>query len=211
MMAHNYAFAIERDMQLHEQSPLSVNKSLANSLSHAAPFKTVEPKSPVAFLQTFFPATKRRFLRQDSSDCEASYTTDMVGAIRHGDIDSLREMLEEGVDFDGRNRNGESLLHLACRRGNADVVEFLLRDARMNPDVVDDMGRSILHDVCWRPSPSLALMDVVLDQVSPTLLLTEDARGHTPLDYARKHDWAEWTAYLTSKQPMLEKRLALCF
>ena len=50
------------------------------------------------------------------------------------------------------NRFGESIVHMACRRADFEVVDFLLENIG---DVwgVDDFGRTPLHDACWRPEP----------------------------------------------------------
>jgi hypothetical protein len=107
------------------------------------------------------------------------YTMISVNAIRNSDVVQLRHILLQHPPilpssnashhhhhhpqyensttpislswFDGRNRNGESLLHLACRRSTVDVVKFLIDEAQVNVFVTDLCGRTCLHDICWRP------------------------------------------------------------
>jgi hypothetical protein len=43
------------------------------------------------------------------------------------------------------NRFGESLLHMDCRRGFEDTVEFLLDQPEVDVRICDDNGRTILH------------------------------------------------------------------
>merc|ERR1712183_78962 len=51
------------------------------------------------------------------------------------------------------NRFGESLLHLACRRGRTDMVRFLVVEMGSPPrdvlETMDDCHKTPLHDACW--------------------------------------------------------------
>ena len=130
-----------------------------------------------------------------------------VGAIRANDVPALRHMLENGHCFDACNANGEYLIHLACRRGQPETVEFLLKEAGVRTDVRDTMGRTILHDVCWKSSPDLNMMSMVLHLVPPQLFLAKDLRGHCPFDFARKHHWKQWIEFLNDNQDAIQQRL----
>lgn len=134
------------------------------------------------------------------------YTMEAVGAIRSNDIAALRYMLENGSNFDACNANGEYLIHLACRRASPETVEFLLKEAGVRANVRDTMGRTILHDVCWKSFPDLKMMSTVLSLVSPDLLLAKDMRGHTPFDFARKEHWKEWIGFLMDRQDVIQQR-----
>lgn len=126
----------------------------------------------------------------------AGFSMPIVSAIRQGDLPGLRKLLEEGTSFVGCNRNAESLLHLACRRSTIEVVRFLLCEAKVDPNLVDCLGRSILHEVCWKSNPDTELMELTLQFVSPSLLVSTDIRGHSPLDYARREHWGVWNDFL---------------
>jgi hypothetical protein len=141
----------------------------------------------------------------------AAYDMETCTAVRKGDIDKLRSLhYEQGRSLDGSNQFGESLLHMACRRGDKVVVEFLLREAQVSSDVRDDMGRNVYHDACWTSKPNMDVMDVLLQTVSPGLLLAPDVRGHTPFDYARKNHWRQWSTFLQEREDVLQRRLAIC-
>ena len=105
--------------------------------------------------------------------------------------------------------NGESLLHLACRRSHVDTVMFLIHEAKVRVDGRDNIGRTVLHDACWRTIPDFALMSALLSAVSPHLLLAEDTRGHTPFEYTRKHHSTEWVEFLRANQELIRLRLTL--
>lgn len=83
---------------------------------------------------------------------------------------------------------------MACRRASAEVVQFLIaHDAEI--DIVDDYGRTPLHDACWRPEPRFDIVTLLLD-ANLDLLRYQDARGFVPLQYVREDHWLHWCAYL---------------
>jgi hypothetical protein len=95
------------------------------------------------------------------------------------------------------NRFGESIMHMACRRADFEVIDFLLKDIIETDKLwpIDDFGRTPLHDACWRPEPRFDVVTLLLDK-SLDLLLMEDVRGSTPLSYVREEHWLAWCAYL---------------
>lgn len=137
-----------------------------------------------------------------------AYDSDALNAIRTSDMETLREFLRQGRPLKCSNQFGESLLHLACRKGLVQVVKFLLVEAGVPANVRDDMGRSPLHDAFWTPSPNFELVDVILQQC-PDLLLICDKRGHPPLAYTRKDHWKVWNQYLQSRQHLLKPTILM--
>lgn len=122
---------------------------------------------------------------------KAAYDKDSIAAIRSQDVATLRKWHSEGRILQAANSFGESLLHMACRRGFLNVVQYLVEDTGHNLWIRDDTGRTPLHDACWTATPSPELVKFILDR-EPDLLLVSDKRGHTPLDYARKDHWQTW-------------------
>ena len=47
------------------------------------------------------------------------------------------------------NRFSESIVHIACRRSDYEVVEYIVKNGG-DCCIVDDYGRTPLHDACWR-------------------------------------------------------------
>lgn len=151
-------------------------------------------------------------LPSPNDDLVDAYDNDVARAIRQNDGTALRDLLyEEDRCFHGVNRNGETLLHLACRRGNLDAVEFLVLDAAVSTDAVDSMGRTILHDVLWRPryQEAMEILDFLLCVVSPALLVAEDIRGHSCFDYSRKDDYEVWMAFIQKYSNLIQRRAKL--
>ena len=151
-----------------------------------------------------FDAVKDLFEEPTQNEIDA-YGFEALDAVRSRDIEKLRGFLKEGRPLKCSNRFGESILHLACRKGYFDVVEFLVKEGNVPVWVKDDFGRTPLSDACWTIEPNFELMDILLEK-APDLLLVSDARGHTPLAYARREHWGKWIDYLKGKEQDLKPR-----
>jgi ankyrin repeat protein len=138
----------------------------------------------------------------------AAYSIETIKAVRVGDITELRRLHVEGVSFDCCNQYGESLVSMVCRKGNTEVVRFLVKEANVSLFICDDFGRTVLHDACWTVEPLFGLMEFLLGEI-PDLLLIKDVRGHTPLDYVRKHHWEEWTSFIRNRKHLLRPKLLI--
>jgi ankyrin repeat protein len=182
---------------------------------------TTKKDKPVAYLLSLLPFKFGEVMRahQNLDDHKnvinieermAAYDNASVSAIRSKDVTRLRDMLyKEGKSFDGCNRNGETLLHLACRRANAETIEFLIKEAGVCTNVCDSLGRTVFHDACWRPEPDFAVMDCLINTVSPVHLVAKDLRGHAPFDYTRQEHWEEWNGFIEQRKELLQSRVAL--
>lgn len=178
-----------------------------------------QASNPLAFLKGLFSlneATKtwmeqqreHRFARP-SDDAVESYDLIVVRAIRERNTEKLRLLLHSGKKFDAANKFGESLIHMACRRGDINVIKFLIEEAGVAVDVKDDFGRTPLHDACWTSKPNLDVVGLLLKKVPPTMLLVEDVRGHTPFHYARREHWPTWVAFLREQSHLILKRASI--
>jgi hypothetical protein len=131
-----------------------------------------------------------------------AYSNDAVNAVRSSDVDCLRTLLSNGHSLQCCNRFGESLLHVACRRSNAEVVSFLLHEAKVSPCIRDDYGRTPLHDACWRGNPEYEIVELLLS-VEPRLAYVKDVRGHRPFQYARREHWPNWREFIDRKRELI--------
>ena len=85
-------------------------------------------------------------------------------------------MHAHGRTMDACNKFGESILHLACRRGHLPTIAFLLA-AGANVAISDDFGRTPLHDCCWTSEkPCFEVIRLLLDR-DLGLLRVVDRRG----------------------------------
>mmetsp|Transcript_16392 Transcript_16392/g.24798 ORF Transcript_16392/g.24798 Transcript_16392/m.24798 type:complete len:285 (+) Transcript_16392:184-1038(+) len=133
----------------------------------------------------------------------AAYDVSAVTATRTNNLEDLKGLHFDGKRLDCCNRFGESLLHMACRRGFVDIGKFLLNEADLTVRITDDCGRNPFHDICWNPKIEVELATEVLRR-DPTLLLVGDKRGHTPFDYSRRQDWSVWRHLLLEKRELLK-------
>jgi hypothetical protein len=163
----------------------------------------IEEKAPITEATDY-----SDFFTKPTEEQIAAYDAQKTNAVRNGDIATLRSLLEAGQNLSCCNKFGESLIHMACRRSHIDVVRFLIQDAKVSLTVRDDYGRTPFHDCCWRPSPSYDLMELLLREGDPRLLLLNDVRGHAPFDYSRPDQWTGWNEFLESRKEFLLSRLA---
>ncbi|OEU09643.1 hypothetical protein FRACYDRAFT_164056, partial [Fragilariopsis cylindrus CCMP1102] len=126
------------------------------------------------------------------------------------------------------NKFGESLMHLACRRGRTDMVQFLIEElnatdndtttnedtnngtslaattrarARQVLSIRDDYNKTPFHDACWTTTPNFALIDLLLKYV-PEQLLMKDVRNKTPFDYVQQRDYAAWLRFIWERKSL---------
>ncbi len=115
--------------------------------------------------------------------------------VRDNDLEKLKELYASGVILESCNRFGESLLHIACRRGHTRMVKFLVEEVKVSVHIADDMNRLPLHDACWASKPNFEIVKLLLRE-APEHALCADKRGHVPFDYTRQPYWTEWVSFL---------------
>ena len=199
--------SVESDPLYTRQHPRVFGSQMLTSLQ-----SPIEGEDPPLTMELIL--QKPPHVRNVSDDELVRYTLAAVVAIRNNNVQQLRDLwlqsLSSGDDhalswLDGRNRNGESLLHLACRRSTVQVVRFLIHEAKVNVTVADLHGRTCFHDICWRPRVEEAIPIFTLlyqhflaqppseDRWWP---FHPDTRGHCCFDYCRQEHWKEWNSYL---------------
>jgi len=141
------------------------------------------------------------FIEMTQSNIDA-YDEVILSAVRRHDIDSIRQMFANGKNIQCCNRFGESVVHMACRRGALEIVQFMIEEAGVSLRVTDDYGRTPLYDACWTQEPNTNLVKMIIMNC-PDLLLIADKRGFTPLSYARRNDWGIWCEFLYENREIL--------
>lgn len=123
----------------------------------------------------------------------SDYDVDIVNAVRTSDMNALKRLFAEGRSMSACNKFSESIVHMACRRSSFVMVDFILRNGG-HTDLVDDYGRTPLHDACWRMIPQFDVVTLLLDR-NIDLLRVMDVRGAHALKYVGPDQWLEWCAY----------------
>lgn len=112
----------------------------------------------------------------------ASHGPKIVDTVKRNHPSELRLMMEVGLSPNACNENGESLLHMVCRRDRVDLFHVLLA-FDVDLQQCDDHGRTVMHDACWVSNPSSFEIAKCLLQKDPNLLFMYDERGMHPLEY----------------------------
>jgi len=175
--------------------------SFIDSLLHDSSSSSEDGPSRPLSEENTKPLTDNDFLPPTPEQIEA-YSNDALSAVRSSDVNSLRQLHSAGRSLECCNRFGESLLHVACRRSNADIVSFLLNEAKVSPCIRDDYGRTPLHDACWRGNPEYEIVELLLS-VEPRLAFVKDVRGHKPFQYARREHWSGWRKFIDQKRELI--------
>jgi hypothetical protein len=149
-------------------------------------------------------ASKSAGFYESIPEDETSYTIELATAVRTNDVDKIRSLQDSGFSLNCCNRFGESLLHIACRRGFVEIVRLILDQPKACIRISDDCGRNPLHDLCWNPSPQLQLCKWLLER-EPSLFFLRDKRGFTPFDYARQEHWTIWKNFVLENQEQFKK------
>ena len=189
-----------------EASELSPQQLLMTTIRERTPGGTPAGPPPPTIRPVL--SIEHRFHEHTPAEIAAYPPTAML--VRNNDLAGLR-MAHQGssntyTTLQTSNRFGESLLHIACRRGYDDIARYLLDEAGVTPWVRDDFGRTPCHDACWTATPNLALMDLLVRRC-PEMLLMSDKRGSTPLDYVRKDNWDVWRQFLSERWDVICPRV----
>jgi hypothetical protein len=152
--------------------------------------------------QTYAALDLKDYFIQTTAAHTAAYGSDVLRAVRERDFSALRQMHLAGRTLQCCNSFGESILHMACRHGDLEVVRFLVNEAGVSFRVRDDFGRTPLHDAFWTQKPEIELVKFIVSSC-PDLLLLKDKRGFTPLAYARRSHWGEWCEFLQENYNLL--------
>jgi len=149
------------------------------------------------------------FFLEITSSRLSSYSTDVIHAVRNGDLDMLRKLhMDQNLNMNCCNRFGESIVHMACRHSQVDVVRFLIKEAGVTLRVADDFGRNPCHDAAWQAEPNMELIQLIVTH-EPDLLLISDKRGFTPLQYVRKGQFPAWVEVLHANRASILPRKLL--
>jgi len=150
--------------------------------------------------------TTNSFIPAPNEDDFACYSHEVVSATRDNDMSKLRELHASGHSLYCCNRFGESLLHMACRRGFTSMVKFLIEDANVTVRRSDDCGRTPFHDALWNKDCQYGIVEMLVLR-EPSLLFTCDKNGHTPFAFARREHWHLWRQFLWDRRELIRESI----
>mmetsp|Transcript_21534 Transcript_21534/g.21864 ORF Transcript_21534/g.21864 Transcript_21534/m.21864 type:complete len:275 (+) Transcript_21534:60-884(+) len=168
------------------------------------------PPSPSSQSKAVSSSNKKTlsFEKPSEEDIKA-YDLETVKAIRTNNIGLLRQLWSngKGKSMNACNQFGESVLHMACRRGYTKIADFLLREVKVRIDRCDDFGRNPYHDALWTSIPNFDIVDLLIEFSDPLLMLSEDVRGNTPFAYARHEHNELWVTFLEKRKQNILNRI----
>ena len=146
------------------------------------------------YLPRNFSSKRSAYYNEPTEHQLASYGSAILDVVRQNRTMDLRQMLQAGLSPNACNQHGESLLHMVCRHGKAELFRILVA-FDVDFQVCDDYGRTPMHDVCWASSPCFEIASCLL-RADPAFLFLYDARGSLPLSYCTKSNWPSWRVFL---------------
>ncbi|CAJ1933880.1 unnamed protein product [Cylindrotheca closterium] len=149
-------------------------------------------------------ATNDLLLEMKQENFEA-YGREIADAARKGDIEGVKKHVDSGKTLQCCNKFKESILHLVCRRGHEDILQFMLEETDVSACIQDDLGRTPLHELAWTSIPNFSMVKMIL-QKSPDLLYLKDNRQFTPLHYVGKNNVDAWCEFLDANRDLLPPR-----
>jgi len=128
------------------------------------------------------------------------YQFDILNAVRNSNCTKLQNFHKQGRCINACNKFGESVIHMASRQSDLNVIMCFIEI--LGPEcifIVDDTGRTPLHDACWASPPSFPFVEYLLD-LRIEMLFMKDKRGHTPLSYIKPENRQMWIHFINSVQ-----------
>jgi uncharacterized protein len=74
--------------------------------------------------------------------------SNLIDAAFKGDIDTVKQLLDKGVNPNSKDSDGETALHYAALKGRTEVVMLLLKKGA-NPNIKDKDGGTPLMSAAW--------------------------------------------------------------
>ena len=104
----------------------------------------------------------------------------LTDAIKSGETDRLRQLIDDGADVNALNDKGWTPLHIAAHRGTPDLVQTLLA-AQANPHSPGPDKTTPLHWAVRRKAPVVASTLVMMLLAAGTDPAVRDDQGRTAL------------------------------
>jgi len=102
-------------------------------------------------------------------------------ATQSGNLLSIQDLWDQAHDIDAvRDGDGRSLLHIACSKGQVDVVQFLLERTAILVNTQDDSGFTPLFEASL--NGHLEIVDLLMQHGAKVDVA--DDTGSTPLQMA---------------------------
>ena len=133
----------------------------------------------------------------------------LVEHIQNGDVEQLQKFLTEHPNLKNyQDADGNYLLHLASKRGNLNMIQMLMKDINLSPNVYNHEGKTPLHIIA-------ATTDLPYDKIDEHLKIIAAFKAANA-DFNARINHEKYTptplhiAALTSTQPRTVEALLNC-
>ena len=116
--------------------------------------------------------------------------TPLYFASQNGHLECVILIIETStvsVDPDVFNNDNQTALHISCKNGHRDIAEYLLTQAKCNPNVRDIKGNTPLHFACGSGHMECVKL-IITEWCNPYV---QDVSGNTPLHIACRKGYLE--------------------
>lgn len=127
---------------------------------------------------------------------------ELFKVIRINDIETVKELIEGGVNVNARDIDNNPALIKAMSCNNLEMIELLVQN-KANIEIVDDYGMTLLHIAC-KYGANLKIIKYLVE--AGVSVYATNYMNETPLDIAKRCERLEIIQYLESielAKPML--------
>ena len=123
---------------------------------------------------------------------------DLIGASSYGDIEEVKRLVEQGVNLDDQDREGQTALIVSAKNGHYYITKFLL-EAGANPNLTTEDQKNAFIYACMYDHKYVAILYLISENKGE--LNRQDNMGMTGLMYAckKKYDDLVQTLVLDSR------------
>jgi ankyrin repeat protein len=142
---------------------------------------------------------KSTYSKNATSHQKDSFGTRILEILQRSDIESLRKLFSAGLSPNPYDTcTGEYLIHIACQRGNWEMVQVMIEfGGNEIVQTVDTYGRTPLHILCLNWASEYKSFDskhplTMLLECDRQLLYMTDCHKEEPLSYVQRAHYNEF-------------------
>ena len=107
--------------------------------------------------------------------------TEIVEAAANGEFGKVKAFIAEHADVNTQDKEGETALTYAARRGDVEILEYLLTVDGINVNIMNFKGQTALHEAAKFGKFEVVKKLMHVEGIEKSL---KDKMGYTPLDWA---------------------------
>ena len=138
---------------------------------------------------------------ENESD-EMENDLDLIDLLSNIPILELKKLLEEGLlHTEELNKNGETILHLACLVGRFELIKYLIEEKEMNLKEKTEMGDTLLHFLASSPVKGPEILKYLVEEKGMIEEInSKNEEGEDCCFYAVRNENFEFVKYLIEER-----------